>query len=69
MEKRVKIFVSDSPFDLEDRVNQFLEETEGSYKDIKYNYAFTHDPTSTDIETESSLETYSALLIYTPGEP
>lgn len=66
MEKRVKIFVADSPFELEDQINEFNEDHPGKLYDIKYQYAFAYDNASQIIS--SDIETYTALLIYIPGE-
>lgn len=59
MEKRVRIFVDASPYDLEAELNNFLDETIGKLHDIVYQAVYDN--------LKDCME-YSSILVYTPEE-
>jgi hypothetical protein len=59
MEKRIKIFLGDNPYDVEDVVNRFLKAMTGKLHDVIFDVAF--DPHIAGLE-------YTAVLVFTPEE-
>lgn len=57
MEKRIKIFTGDNPYDVEEVVNNFLEDMLGKLHDVIFDVAF--DPHIDGLE-------YTSVLVYTP---
>lgn len=59
MEKRIKIFTGDNPYDVEEVVNNFLEIRVGKLHDIIF-----------DVELDHHIDglEYTMVLVYTPEE-
>lgn len=59
MEKRIKIFTGDNPYDVEEMINKFLERRCSKLHDVLFDIAF--DPHIDGLE-------YTSVLVYTPEE-
>lgn len=57
MEKRIKVFTGENPYDVEEVINNLLEKMSGKLHDVIFDVAF--DPHIDGLE-------YTCVLVYTP---